>query len=151
METKENKIEAIRRACIEANESILALEFGCEVKRYNSIFTWIHISCMSDGLNLCTYLNRETNVIHSVRETLEGVEKFEIIGRPIRLADVLVAIGDLSNEAVVLDTKGRITDIKTATSNGFHGAVSWNLLLDDLTLQSEETITFIHSLLKERE
>lgn len=68
--------------------------------------------------------------------------------RPIRLSDVLLAIEEKSNKAILLDTRGRLTDVQTATSNGFNNAVQWNLAQDVLTLQSEPTLEFLANLLK---
>jgi hypothetical protein len=72
---------------------------------------------------------------------------YEILGRPIRLADVLLAIEETSNQAIVLDSRGRMTDINTATSNGFHNAIQWNLKDDNLDHQSDECKEFLIKLL----
>lgn len=57
--------------------------------------------------------------------------------RPIRLTDVLLAIRQ--NE--------RYDDIQVAKLVGIVGLPLWNLRADDLTLQSDECITFLADLL----
>jgi hypothetical protein len=67
--------------------------------------------------------------------------------RPIRLADVLLAIEEKDND---------VRDVKIYLHQAFHEVgiiwgnieACWNLRKDDLTEQSEETINFIAGLLK---
>jgi hypothetical protein len=70
--------------------------------------------------------------------------------RPIRLADVLLAIG---NMLIVVDAEGNFYRLKMMlnwkvpriTKDSHLG--KWNLRADDLSQQSPETVDFIYSLL----
>ena len=65
------------------------------------------------------------------------------VGRPIRLADVLLAIGMRPRLQVgINEGLGVMT-----TGDGTMLRATWNLRTDDLTKQSPKTIAFIHSLL----
>ena len=57
--------------------------------------------------------------------------------RPIRLADVLLAMREVKRYSLTVLTLLTIADNRR-----------WNLRADDLEHQSDETISFIHSLLK---
>lgn len=69
-------------------------------------------------------------------------------GRPIRLADVLLAIG---NMLTIVDCDGNFYQMKMKLSDKepkFEKHLGkWNLRIDDLTQQSEAFIDFLHSLL----
>lgn len=62
---------------------LMELSFGCLVEKYGSRFTWLHMETDMQSMNLCTYMQFST--MHQVRETVEGVEQFKIIGHPIQL------------------------------------------------------------------
>ena len=145
----QDKIKEIRDACISANPSILDLKFGCEVnmidiederemappRRFPAICVsrredrgWWFMSkmCMDDAF-----------FIDNHPLDLAQVD-MKIIGRPIRLADVLLAIGE--------KYKGR--EINYYKTNEFSVLISrYNLLKDDLNLQEEDTINFLHLIL----
>lgn len=67
---------------------------------------------------------------------------FEILGRPIRLADVLHMI-QMYGVPAGLGYWNVIADI-----TGKSPFLSWNFLKDDLREQSEETLSFLAELLK---
>jgi len=67
----------------------------------------------------------------------------EIIGRPIRLADVLLAIGKQKGHHKM--SEGYNAGCFTLTASW--EKESWNLKENDLTKQSPETIDFIHKLI----
>jgi hypothetical protein len=70
--------------------------------------------------------------------------------RPIRLADVLLAITKASpnnHNRVWLKSDGRF--VLNENGNSLHNPADWNLRKDDLTEQSEECINFIYELLHE--
>lgn len=131
-------LQIIRAACIAANPEIVELrQVGCLVEYDN--FTWRYL-----------YTNGFTVIIQSFHfNTQEEVSigKVNVLGRPIRLADVLLAIGkdevDLPVNFGATIPKWKIihSDI-TGSSEG------WNLRTDDLTLQSPETLEFLANLLK---
>jgi hypothetical protein len=75
--------------------------------------------------------------------------------RPIRLADVLVAIEKSKGqermtkqkEHIVLDTNGDFVSGGHYTKTGYIRYATWNLRADDLTEQSPECIDFLYNLL----
>lgn len=72
--------------------------------------------------------------------------------RPIRLADVLLAIGKAENNALRSFPRDATVDARGILSSYFSltdkRGESWKLHLDDLTQQSPECITFLADLLK---
>lgn len=143
---KDQKIQAIREACILANEDILKLEFGCEIKSPTSrrikkrFFTG-----SSDEQQENYYIdidqvgsNDEQFLCEQMEDDLDDI----IIGRPIRLADVLLAIGQGASYYGPYDGELAMT-----TSQPERKA-TWNLLKDSLEDQEEPTINFIHELLQ---
>ncbi len=133
----ENKIETIRRACIAANPSILDLVFGCKVKR-----------ALSEGGGFeCSVIGLDGNTAlvsyAPYQENYEGrhydkIEHLEIIGRPIRLADVLLAI----KSPFYINAYGQMESMGKD-----NGGISWDLKHDDLNLQTQKTINFLYDLL----
>lgn len=126
--SKQKKISYIRERCIEANPSIKDLVFGCEVRYY-----------MDSSMIFCTPANEDDYVtaVYTKNNTLqkiEDIEDYEIIGRPIRLADVLGTVypDEITNTHLAIVAR-------------------WNLKQDDLSLQSQETIDFLYSLLNKEE
>jgi len=144
--SKQEKISYIRERCIEANPDIKKLEFGCEVKYRNQEETYRFI--MENPL-VCVQCVCTTGV------HIEGLsdkspqsfckhrfeEWFEIIGRPIRLADVLNLPDSFTDKYSNKENKELLWKL----------CANWNLLQDDLTLQSQETIDFLYSLLNKEE
>lgn len=148
MPTIQEQRQTIREACIAANDDILKLQFGCRVYINEELNPYQ--STIIDAWGIPSkryfYLLGEPHKIYT-EEMLTLQVGNKILGRDIRLADVLLAIEKNSNQSIVFDTKGRITDIRTATSNGFHGAINWNLLHDSLDLQSDELIEFVYPII----
>lgn len=75
-----------------------------------------------------------------------GIDDTPPIERGVRLSDVLLAMeGKPAYDRVVVTTSGHIMD--------FEGVVppnaKWNFRKDDLTQQSDETISFLAELLKD--
>lgn len=114
-----NKLQFIREKCIEANPEIVELEFGCEVKEKDSGEQFFIAD--RDDMDLMP-------------------DAYEIIGRPIRLADVLLAIPFKANMGIYADG----TFIKrSAGDTGYE----WNLKDNNLEKQSKKTIDFIYNIL----
>lgn len=115
---REEHIEKIRKACIEANPEIMELNFGCEL------------------------------------------EEFEILGRPIKLSDVLLAIKETYGNTMgfFLNQYGMfyhmLEEIKYPDSMNpvvlKYKELGWNLREDDLTKQSPECLQFLADLLSEK-
>lgn len=74
--------------------------------------------------------------------------------RPIRLADCLLAIGKIDRlnvdvpQVVFVSARGYFSMLTEQHTIDVNYGKQWNLKLDDLTKQSEETITFLADLLK---
>jgi hypothetical protein len=135
-----DKINVIREKCIAANPKIDLLDFGCRVtfKIENVTYHALLVDRVGRDWLVSTALG--------VKQIPDGTLTF--LGRPIRFADILLAIESTSNKTIVLDTRARMRGINEAISNGFHSAPQWNLRADDLEQQSEETINFLYELLQ---
>lgn len=94
------------------------------------------------------------NLNKNREEIFLGEHKYEILGRPIRLADVLLAIDNVkpsltdafSDTFCGVRINGEFEMMSVGDS--FSSGVKWNLREDNLDSQSEETITFLAELLK---
>lgn len=131
--TTQEQIEFIRSKCIESNASILDLVFGCEITYMGKIYK------VTDERFGCTWLFSPINAEIICPATKEI---HNIIGREIRLADVLLAIRKQAD----IDF-----NIHIGRGNAYFlsGKMEhmWNLLKDSLSSQSPETIDFIFNLL----
>lgn len=140
MKTLKQKIADIRAACIAANPSITDLVFGCRIKDWKKGEAIIvGVEKYSNGESDC-YYQFYNKIPHPIME-LSPYHNWEIIGRPIRLADVLLAVTQIPrikmfSQAVIMGAEEprKIAEI-------------WDLRNDDLTKQSPKTIDFIHNLL----
>ena len=124
--THQQKLEAVRQACIKANPEIVELKLGCayRVPKRSEVF-----------------------VVTSehVIETIKGMG-VKIIGRPPRLADVMLPIGRYE-DLIHVTCDGWFCVLGTPVNQFFRRA-QWNLRKDSLDEQSEETISFLYELLK---
>lgn len=128
----QEKLEAVRAAIVKVVPEIMELKHGCFVS-----------------------VNGEEPFIFSTGEI--PADAFEngdvqILGRTIRLADVLLALGAKTNNALAtysVDTLGHLRDIIHEryfwTSDGMIPII-WNLRNDDLTAQSPECIDFVYDI-----
>ena len=134
------KIETIRQTCIKANPEIVELKFGCEAivmfgaepYRLKLIYqkpigTWVTLQSHTEDPR--TYFHR----IWTLKKTEVVNEKTTIVGRTIRLADVVLAQKEINNDPIPL---AQII-------------AYWNLRTDDLTQQSSECIDFLYDLLNQ--
>lgn len=151
----ENKnLEIVREACIKANPEIMELGFGCGVKYGEGIFKHYTLYCgtLSDD-KVVLYM---WNIGEPIRVSKDQLETFgEILGRPIRLADVLKTVGKKTNNAWAVES--RLGALLEWGSNGdgvmaFYEPAGkdrpcWNLNKDDLSLQTDETLQFLATLL----
>lgn len=144
--TNQEKIEVIRKACIKANDDILKLQFGCL------------ISCNDFSKpSIREYAgwkwDRDTEskirmVMESSGQLFPFDDNFEILGRPIRLADVLLAI-EKKNLLIAIDEEGAFIQYDSIDGEyTLRVYENWNLLKDSIYDQSEETINFLYELLK---
>ncbi len=135
MTTHKEKIAEIRRICIASNSEIVELKFGCLVKTKESPRPQLvayKYPLSPDGSQTVRTEYNESIV----------VTQDEIIGRDIRIADVLLATGWKFNI--------NYCDVDIMGSEGvclYDLLSEWNLLKDSLEDQSEECISFLHGLL----
>lgn len=142
-----NKIETIREACIKANPDIVYLKRGCELILKEEHKGGSKHTVLVDEKNGVMWADAGMVIIQ-----IWGDDIKEIIGRPIRLADVLHGIQtkiakqwlDTSNP---LETLGKWQPHLEKT--GLEIIKKWRLLEDDLTQQSDETIDFLYNLLSD--
>jgi hypothetical protein len=142
-----DKLKSVIQA---ANPEIMELKFGCD---------FIHKPSMNTLMFCVTHKNTGATVAYSYidQETwlddfqFENPEEIEIIGRPVRLADVLLALSQ-NNKATDLrlfDNRSEgLFSIKPELLYMRHGEVGqWNLKDDNLDHQSDKTKQFLINLL----
>lgn len=143
--THRQALEAVRGKVIAANGDIMKLQFGCELLRGSKPNR--HYKVIED----IGFAGNENKVwINSVpfgsmpleldKDLIQNGGEFEILGRPIRLADVLLAIPKRK-----IDSMGGF-DI-SAFSIYLNRTEIWFLPKNDLSLQSEETVRFLGEVL----
>lgn len=170
----------LKKKIQEANPEIMELKFGCEIElidtEYGSeLFNAVVIAKNWSGFFYIPFENWSKNPLgsdkyhfHDEPEQRE-FQQLKILGRPIRLADVLLAlqkmdtkprdfgkkIGYCDFEEFKLDEMGdfRITYKQQGCRCSYDCAdrhllfATWNLKDDNLDNQSEETINFLKGLL----
>lgn len=154
--TIQEKIDAIRAACVAANPSIMDLTFGCLVKQKYSVKEYVPVICEGTSISR-TDDGEQEYVITTHGHTRDQVfiKRYypsdnyivEILGRPVRLADVLFSRQNHPGP-IGVDINGYFLDCDDDMTKIQILEVKWNLIKDDLRDQSPETIEFIYSLLK---
>lgn len=146
MQTKDN-LEKIRKACISANPEILALKFGCKLQHKDYSDT-IHIFLNIKECGWMQAIQLFNDFVVDIK-----LDKYKVIGRPIQLADVLLALDKSPDIKAVVSDKGhfRVLDNclygqKIVKAGKGQIACDWNLK-KPLEEQSKETIDFIAGLL----
>jgi hypothetical protein len=146
--TPQETLAAVRAAVIRAVPEIVELKFGCELSRKgqeDSRRPYKVIEDVGFGANdkKC-WINSVpfgSMPIELEKDMIENGGEFKIVGRPIRLADVLLAILEPPDK--------KKKEEKWKNLRGFlEPYIHWDLRHDDLSLQPEETVAFIHGLLK---
>lgn len=159
-----SKLKEIREVIIKANQDILKLAEGCVLRVLKPrLFQgdpfvyeeWTVVGYQTIYPQTDLFLaNREYNSHHTktlqcvdkVGEAIDfGHERVEIIGRPIRLADILLAIRKAHSDLVIVSHNG--TFHERVGVKEYRELGKYNLLQDDLESQSPEFIDFIHSIL----
>lgn len=137
-------LEIIRAATIAASPEIMELKFGCTVLHNDGeallVVRWNTSNDSLDTVTIGTASPFESYNLYP--------SEYTVLGRPIRLADVLMAIKqehrifavDDNGDIISLDIAGRVIT--------YPALANWNLRLDDLTQQSPETLQFLSDLLK---
>src|SRR5882757_438638 len=129
---RDQHIQTLREACIKANPEIVELKFGAKVKlldyeKYPDAWG------IYAGKQFWKSGERDRDlVLHPDAKLYPMDKKYEVIGRPIRLSDVLLAWHSQGEKEL---REGKIP----TPMQGMYGkiAVKWNLRKDDLTEQSD--------------
>ncbi len=148
MTPREQKIERVREACVKVNGEIVELKFGCQViiddylPPYNVQRLTENAKYYSFGVSARIESGAEIGDERVRTMTYKSfysfeIDKVKIIGRPIRLADVLLAMQAIASpeDATFENLVYRVC------------TVHWNPRADDLTLQSDPTIDFLDEVL----
>ncbi len=133
-----NKLQTIIKKCIEANESIVELKFGCEVEYVDLVFS---VYDLSFG-EICI-VHREGGRKEKVFES-----DIKIIGRPITLEDVLMAVDKTKRTGCLNVNQAGILEYE---SSRVTQRQEWHLgktLEQNWELWSEQEREFIYELLK---
>jgi len=149
-------LEQLTQKIIKAVPSIAELKDGCKIKAGNDVYIYIKnkYDILTDGYNEDNLSDIDEGCgccsDHKTwNKKLKPFQGLEILGRPILLEDVLIALDD--NKILKISSNKKTVDILTRNcfAGGFieHKEVSW-LLNTPLHLQSEETISEINKLIK---
>lgn len=132
--------QIIRDACVAANPDIIELKFGCEIEVSDDFIPYPIVTYMREiGASKKDGAYEWEGMRNGTIWTRRKSEILKILGRPIRLADVLHGIQDAGfRKGIVTTTDKQIESI----------IWKWNLLQDDLSLQTEETKAILAELLK---
>jgi hypothetical protein len=141
--------QKLKEVIWKANPSILELKFGCEVQYGQAVFTFDGYR-YEDRFSHLDPKEEFISVVESPDDYL--LSDCKILGRPIQLADVLVAINKrwIKSGYVVMPEiemgflSARPTEVWFMLNDK---RVPWNLKDDNLDHQSEETKTFLINLL----
>lgn len=149
----QEKINLIREKCIVANRDITKLEFGCEVVAESSLVknSYWHAVLIAPNMGIGHWTCRAWQDAFPNIEKLQTFKEKnfkQILGRPIRLADVIHTI--MCNHET--DNINLFADIGEIEFDDIwrKKTAKWNLLKDDLRLQSEETRSFLAGLLADK-
>lgn len=135
----QDKIALIRQKAIKANPEIVELKFGCKVL--------LNIRKWESQLitNEIGWRGNDKTQFQGQDIEFWNDDIREIIGRPVRLADVLLAIEETKPGFLVVAKNGRMTQITNEFADILRG---WTWAKDDLSLQDEPTINFLYEILK---
>jgi len=136
----------IREVCIKANPSIEDLVFEridvmFAMRHAEPVFQWLSVTqTVSEAIER---KNIENRYLYKLENKIHDIQKETREGRPIRLADVLLAIKEKYGDFVL-----EFSGIETCSLEAARIVRKWDLKNDDLSQQSVETISFIANLLK---
>ena len=133
------KLQQVRAKIIEAVPEIMELKFGCR-GMYKKTISCDFIGLSAAGNFIWTWQTGK----YALNKTLKNLNDVEILGRPIRLADVLIAIVASS----MYDGFGiEMLSGTVSFSHANGGYAKWNLHKDSLDDQNEELVDFLHTIL----
>lgn len=145
------KYQQLKEIIQEANPEIMELKFGCEVELQN-YKNPLRIILWEEGID---YGVVSLNARDGENQSFQKKHIIKILGRPIRLADVLLAIKNRKMQNVELDiyiTKNGYSQTEEirfkyhCDLNDYRLAI-WNLKDDNLDHQSDTTKKFLIELL----
>ena len=139
------KLQQIREACIKANPEIVELKFGCEVEHI-PFQREIYIGHTEKEIVFKKF-SASHPYVFSTHNTKDLIDDMKIIGRPIRLADVIFAVLSLGERIGGQEEYDDVMQVLFYVTNKSEER-KWNLLKDDLNLQDEPCIDFLHNILK---
>jgi len=132
-------MKSIQQQCVERIYELLPqkkeLKFGCEVIK-SEMYQGVVVG---EAYEQIAYLNYGAMKVY-----LAPKEHFEIIGQPIRLADLLLAIDkELHNEVGIEFLSGCLS-----FSHKEYGYAKYNISNDNILSQSDEFCEFLWELIK---
>lgn len=150
------ELQAVRAAIIKAVPEIVELKFGCEVLLLRQTKKSTLLNFSEKDRYVEVFRNKDGSTLHGDMEIVS-----QILGRPIRLSDVLVTLEkENPRYPVVVTQEGYLVGTyrgnmgSCANPFNFKGWYEttqiWNLRQDDLSKQSPECIHFLHTLLAEK-
>lgn len=154
--TRQENLKIVREAVVRAVPEIMELKFGCEIalKKPLSNFGQKIVERFGDSTwklddNNFRFVG-ERGWIDAYDILFFRKENVEILGRPIHLADVLVAVEEhikaqWLTSAFPDETIGNFQPYLENT--GMNTMKQWNLRADSLDQQSDETLEFLAKLL----
>lgn len=150
--TQEEKIAEIRKACVAANGDIMKLQFGCEVeiKEGVEVPSWPGATQKATLIApfkakiICNYYYGDLEYLFAAKDECSfdlNQVKYAVLGRPIRLADVVLALE--------FKLMGKFKTVSFAQAQPIlETCMMWLKGKDNLRDQSPECIDFLYSLLK---
>lgn len=147
--TREQSINIVKEACVKANPEILELKQNCFVKDFLKgtleILAKYEIEGETPVYDFVFRGEGEVSVARSPRGN------WDILGRPIRLADVLLAIQkkDTLENPININTYGHLE--LCGEEQIVLSRTTWNLRADSLTDQSDQTLLFLAQLLEKKD
>lgn len=153
------KYQALKSKIIKANPEIVDLKFGCEIKGFSeALGRTFFLEKGKDNSSEWIAVYPENGIkgnllerpIYSISASFPAKIEYEILGRPIRLADVLLAMQKLEDDDDdrnwVVNRFGEFLKDREDIPAVDVG-MTWNLKKDDLDLQTDETKQFLINLL----
>lgn len=149
-------LNIIREACIKANPEIMEFKFGCEIEFIVQI-DWRKVSAglrstkiffigIDEDSNKCYWSPEKSFLMVDPNE--EKMRGYTILGRPIRLADVLLAMEKKVKDKSTNNTEYLSNEMQYLWESAKDIIHLWNLREDDLSKQSAECLEFLANLLK---
>ncbi|TXG76596.1 hypothetical protein E6Q11_04315 [Candidatus Dojkabacteria bacterium] len=137
----EEKLQKIREKCVEANPEIAHGTMGCDIRHKATGNTWKFYKWHKWAVNVACVMTDK-----GIVQWEDG--DYEIIGREVRLADILYMLSQRKERWVL---SGFGIKISTSTENGVHETLlPINLLEDNLEDLPDETVDFIFNLIENK-